>query len=165
MAIKVMAIIPDEINIKSIRRELEKELLAEGKDLSKDYRKTSSTWEGEKPKYPIEKGNEPSILVAPNGSEMAVNKWKWNNFGTSPHSIRPRRKLLRFRIGGRAKTRAGKLQSGPGRKASGPTVFALRVHHPGTKARGWLDIIFNNSLPRFQKRIDKAIGKGVKLLY
>ena len=41
--------------------------------------------------------------------------------GTRPHIIRPRTKqVLRFRIGGR-------------------TVFARVVHHPGTKARPFLD--------------------------
>lgn len=41
--------------------------------------------------------------------------------GTPPHTIRPRNKqALRFRIGGRI-------------------VFAKVVHHPGTKARPFLD--------------------------
>lgn len=43
------------------------------------------------------------------------------NDGTRPHIIRPRTKqALRFRVGGR-------------------TVFAKVVHHPGTRARPFLD--------------------------
>jgi phage gpG-like protein len=43
------------------------------------------------------------------------------NDGTRPHVIRPRRaQALRFRIGGR-------------------TVFAKEVHHPGTRAKPYLD--------------------------
>lgn len=43
------------------------------------------------------------------------------NDGTRPHIIRPRRaKALRFKVGGR-------------------TVFAKVVHHPGTRARPFLD--------------------------
>lgn len=43
------------------------------------------------------------------------------NDGTSPHIIRPRRaQVLRFNVGGR-------------------TVYAKVVHHPGTRARPFLD--------------------------
>jgi phage gpG-like protein len=43
------------------------------------------------------------------------------NDGTRPHVIRPRHKqALRFRVGGR-------------------TVFAKEVHHPGTRAKPYLD--------------------------
>jgi hypothetical protein len=43
------------------------------------------------------------------------------NDGTRPHLIRPRRaQVLRFKVGGR-------------------TVFAKVVHHPGTRARPFLD--------------------------
>lgn len=46
---------------------------------------------------------------------------KYVNDGTRPHIIRPRRaKALRFRVGGRI-------------------VYASVVHHPGTKARPFLD--------------------------
>ena len=43
------------------------------------------------------------------------------NDGTKPHIIRPKRaKALRFKVGGR-------------------TVYAMVVHHPGTRARPFLD--------------------------
>ncbi|MFD3535242.1 HK97 gp10 family phage protein [Streptomyces sp. NPDC058664] len=45
----------------------------------------------------------------------------WVNDGTRPHIIRPRRgKALKFKMGGR-------------------TVYAAVVHHPGTRARPFLD--------------------------
>lgn len=46
---------------------------------------------------------------------------KYVNDGTRPHIIRPRRaRALRFRVGGRI-------------------VYAAVVHHPGTRARPFLD--------------------------
>jgi hypothetical protein len=59
-------------------------------------------------------------------------------FGTKPHVILPKRsRVLAWpateggrRLSGRARTKAG--------KPTGPTAFATKVNHPGTKAQPYL---------------------------
>lgn len=60
--------------------------------------------------------------------------------GTKPHTIRPKKKRLKFQGGFTAKSRPGSLSSGAGGK-SGGFVFAKVVHHPGTKARHFSKLV------------------------
>lgn len=59
----------------------------------------------------------------------------WVDRGTKPHVIRPRwAPRLVFDSVFTPKTRPGSLQSGAG-GSKPPTVYAMEVHHPGTKPR------------------------------
>ena len=159
MAITVTAIIPKKMNIKAIRQELTKELESEGKDLEKDYSKTSSTWNGDAPKYPpktTSNNTELSLTVMPDGTQKAIDKWKWLNFGTSV-------RYATMSGNWQSKTKPGRLQSGAGR---GQVVRISRMHpRPGIKARKWNTIIFDRSFPRFRKRMKNAIRNGTNKLY
>ena len=69
------------------------------------------------------------------------DRYRYVDFGTKPHLIRPRRGLfLRFRGGYAAKTQPGVLASGSG-GASGALMYARMVRHPGTKARKFSALI------------------------
>ncbi len=65
----------------------------------------------------------------------------YQNDGTKPHEIRPRRKsILRFQAGG-------------------ATVWARRVRHPGTKAQLWTVTIGARMQRRLQQRIQQELSR------
>lgn len=88
--------------------------------------------------------------------------FKYVEFGTRPHVIVPRRaKLLRFQTDYQAKTKPGRLTSGPG-GARGPTVFARAVSHPGTEGRHFRKTIKKKWEPRVTRRLRGAVKVAVR---
>ena len=82
--------------------------------------------------------------------------------GTQPHIIRPRRKrVLRFRIGGQAKTIPNEIMSQRGARGR-QIVFARQVRHPGTQARNFDKVIkqkWDREYPaQLQRAIDAEYG-------
>lgn len=74
-------------------------------------------------------GNDSVEILA--GGTTTVGYAAWVEFGTRPHDIVPKRaKALAW---GGKRTLSGRLASG-----SKPTMFARRVHHPGTRAYPYL---------------------------
>ena len=89
------------------------------------------------------------------------------NSGTRPHTIVPvRAKALRFQWGGKgsymAKTTPGVIGAHSG-GSSGPIVYRQGVHHPGTKARGFVNLIRNKAwsaaIQRITRKLIDAWGK------
>jgi len=157
---RVKAIEPEIMNLDGMRRTIQQALLNEGADMRSDFEKTTSTWEGEKPTfkpYVATSGGAARVEIEPKG--QGVDKWGWLDRGTSSHFVRPKRaKRLRFKTGGKNKTRVGKLQSGPGQRPSGPDRFSKGHRVSGIKARNWSRVIYQNSSIRFLRRMNEAIN-------
>lgn len=140
-------------NYKATLKAIEAAKIAETEDVVKDFEKTWKTWR-HKPRV--------TVRITKDGAETRVNDqvWNWLDQGTKPHVIMPRRaKRLRFQLGFTPKTRVGSLSSGGG-GSSGPTVFSRGVNHPGTKARGWSELIQEASEKRFPGRVQIEITKA-----
>ncbi len=79
--------------------------------------------------------------------------------GTKPHTIVPvKAQALRWESGGSA----GYVTSRTGRrryqKTAGTATFAMRVNHPGTKAKPFMQRIVTNSAPDVQKLMWQALN-------
>jgi len=132
----------------------------------KDYHdRVVSPWSGEKPVFVIEaadKGGAWIRRIRPTGGK-GLDKWMWLR-GTKPHIIRPKwAKALRFKTAysPRTKPGAGGQYKGPG-KATGPTVQAQVVHHPGTEPRKLPQAIARWARPFFVKQMKAAVKRGAK---
>lgn len=81
----------------------------------------------------------------------------WTDQGTRPHIIRPRRSaFLRFKVGGKPKTRPGFIGSGPGAPGTDWRT-ALFVLHPGTTAR-----LFTKKIKeRRQKTLEQETSQNI----
>lgn len=169
--IKITGFIPKElINIDAVRLQLLNALRAEGREIRRDFWKTTRTWK-HKPKFEMKVSLKRAVSEGSVEVFTDSEIYRWVNDGTKPHPmgpIRPRRPggSLRIPTGGtRVKTTPGRLGSRRG-GSKGPYVFAKstkRFLHPGTRPR-----LFNVAITRrmertkrFQKRIDAAIGKGL----
>lgn len=85
----------------------------------------------------------------------------WTDRGTKPHLIKPKKaKKLAFNSKFKPKTKVNTLSSSAGKSAP-PVAFAMVVHHPGTKARGFSKLVLKRSRARFQGNVDKAVRRAV----
>jgi hypothetical protein len=88
--------------------------------------------------------------------------------GTRPHLIAPKNASVLSWEGGKyaAKTRTGVLGSrGGGLRPTGgvgQAVFARVVHHPGTKARAFEEIVAKRLQPVLEREVTAAILRTVK---
>ena len=153
---------PKKLNTSKIRQAIIKVLEAEGKAIASEFQKTTSSWQGERPKFEVLadiSGRDASVLVGPTGTDKAVNKWVWLDKGTKLHKIRAKRKPnLVFQSGYSPKTKVGFFGSFPG-GSFGPIVSKFEVQHPGTKARGWSVL----SVQRRRKRFVQALIEAAKV--
>ena len=141
---RIVPIKASPFNIKGLKTNLRKTLRAEGKIDKRMLQETTATWKGTKPRFRvIEKvtPNELSVHVVPSGA--GAQKWNWLEEGTRAHIISPRNRsgTLRFRTGGRPKTKIGKLKSGRGARGKN-WASAKQVRHPGTKPRLWRQVVW-----------------------
>jgi hypothetical protein len=82
------------------------------------------------------------------------------NEGTKPHTIWAKNaRTLAFPSAYTPKTRPGHMTAGSG-GASGPTVFAAEVHHPGTEARNFDKAIQKEWKPKFKRLMEQAMKTG-----
>lgn len=119
----------------SVFREAAKEI---ERETLREFRRTTTTWK-HKPKFESMQeitGNTLDLIV---GTDDAI--YNYVDQGTRPHIIRKRgNRPLLFRLGYRAKTTPGII----GSKAGGPYGDVMRmreVHHPGTRARNFGEMI------------------------
>ena len=146
---------------KEFERELRRELQAVAKDIKRDFRATVRYWK-HKPRLRLmtdpgdwsPRGSVSGLV----GTDDAI--YSYVDKGTRPHVIKPRRaKRLRFRTGYRAKTTPGVLISRRG-GATGDVVFARKVNHPGTEARGFSEELQRQWSRRFKARIQRAMNRA-----
>lgn len=116
----------------------------------RDFQSTTATWQ-HKPGFAVEAPSPDGRLV---GTDDEI--YGYVNGGTRAHTIRPRKKRLRFPSKFRAKTRPGALRSTRGSRG-GPVVFARAVRHPGTKARHFDEAI----AAKWQRRIPGLIRQAI----
>lgn len=88
--------------------------------------------------------------------------WGMLNEGTKPHRILPKKPngKLRFRTGYASKTTPGVLGSNSG-GASGGSVFARGVNHPGTSPRSWDETAKDKYDDLLGKIVQRAIDAAV----
>ena len=79
--------------------------------------------------------------------------------GTRPHIIRPkaRGRLRFFRTGFRPKSRVGWIGSNKGHAANKDLAFAKEVHHPGTEARKYPEVIKKKWEAEWGRQLARAI--------
>jgi len=88
-------------------------------------------------------------------------RYKWVDEGTRPHEIRPRRaSVLRFTGPYQPKTKPGVLASYAGGRGR-IVIWAQRVMHPGTEARGFSTIIRE----RVQATAANVVRAALRVLY
>lgn len=159
VTLRMKPIIPKDINKKALFDELEKEMKAIQKEMTKDFDSTVQTWSN-KPKFDKEFESSKSRIRIFTGTSNEI--YGYVSGGTRPHRIMPKKgKALRFRGSYRAKTSPGVIGSKAG-GASGGEVFSKGVNHPGTKARKFDEAIGKKWDRPFRSRIDKAIDRARK---
>ena len=160
--VQIKAIKPKVMNLKRVREELLKAAEAEGRVTQKLYGQIVATWQGDKPFFEslIEVGaNDVTILTGPNGSEMAIKKFKFLDEGTSV-------RWALMSSDWQSKTRPGVLKSGRG---AGRVIVVgkrwMRRPRPGIKARGWTEKIGKQRHKPFIQAMIKAKNRGLDKLY
>lgn len=107
-----------------------------------------------------------SMTVYPAGNPKAVEIYGYVDQGTEPHLIAPvRAPLLIFKTGYQPKTLARPARTVPGGgKATGPTVAAKLVHHPGSEAREFSATIARDLQPGFKDTIENTFRQIARQL-
>ena len=150
---------PKKLRTDKVRLNILNTLRAEGKIIADEFKKTTASWKGEKPKFEVLIGltsKDATVVVGPTGTDKAVLKWVWLDEGTKPHKIRAKRKPnLVFQSGYSPKTKVGFFGSFPG-GSFGPIVSKFEVPHPGTKGRGWSVLIVKSRRKRFVQALIEA---------
>jgi len=149
---------PKRLQEKEMKRVIRNAMKRVGYGIQKDFESTTATWD-HKPKFSvtttISGDDSPAVLV---GTDDEI--YGYVSGGTSAHIIRPKRaRALRFQKTYTAKTVPGVIGSKAG-GPSGPAVYAQEVHHPGTKARRFDQIIQKKWQPRFKREIEAAMKEA-----
>ena len=166
MAILVKEIKPSAMKVDAMALELVKGMREVGKEIQKDFEKTTKTWK-HKPKFvqtfAIKPGVGPELLVATDDEiYMFVNE------GTKPHPIfagiytgKSDKKALAFGSKFGAKTKPGVIGSTAG-MSGGKTVIRPYVQHPGTKARNFDKEIQKKWTKLYKRRMERAMAKAAR---
>lgn len=110
-----------------------------------------------------------TIVVENDGAQVSDDftvgdLWKaLDKTGVRPHVILPKKQggRLAFQTNYQPHTRPIGRSGGPGR-ATGPTVFAKKVNHPGFAPRHFSRVINKKLDRRFRAAIDKGVRVGAK---
>lgn len=155
-----------ELDPKRFAKALQKATHIMAQTSLKEYQSTVSTWT-----HSVEFAITENVDVNAATAEYMISTddliYHWVDKGTKPHIIRAKqtrdakghfgkRGKLRFMVGGSPKTIPGKLGSGPGAPGSS-WVSKTEVHHPGTKARGFGDLIYQHIEKSYAKIAMKEI--------
>lgn len=131
----------------------------------KEFEKRVSNWRG-KPGFAARKVITTDYIaldVYPTG--LYANRWIWTSRGTKRHEIAVRyAPLLVFRLGYNAKTQPIDQYNVGNGKATGAQRTALRVMHPGTKARRFEESINKKEQNWYKKTIENAFRRGIRAM-
>ena len=157
--IELTAILPkgDIINVKQLMGVIRGAGVEVGRGMRTDLEKTTRTWK-HKPIFTIRIDTKGDALVSVFTDSLI---YYFVSHGTEPHIIKPRRKkVLAFNVPFTAKTKVRWIGSRNGSRGK-LQVFSKGVHHPGTEARDYDDVLSKKWQPKFeilmQRRIDNAI--------
>lgn len=122
-----------------------------------------SDWK-HKPKFTAIVTLKPGLIqgtVGAKGQEATI--FGYVDRGTKPHIIRPKvAKALKFQLNYSPRTQPiARAKTGTGR-ASGPTVFAKEVHHPGNKPRKFAETFSDILAIEFRRRTEDAIKRAIR---
>lgn len=124
-------------------------------DMRRDFELTTYTWD-HKVKFTIQQHKRGWKVFTKD------DIYRFVDLGTRPHIIKAKRaKVLEFQGGYAAKTRPGVIGS-TGGGPSGDMQYAKVVHHPGTKARRFTQIIYRKFQKQTGPRVQKAIKYGTE---
>lgn len=153
---KSKVIIPRKLSVDPAKmaRAIQNTLTNVAENIRIDFLVTVQTWE-HKPTFAII-ASAWSRTVGTDGDIYAML-----NKGTRPHIIRPKAGgVLVFRTPFRSKTLPRSISSGAGGKGLNQVITRGPVHHPGTAAREWDQVIaqkWDKQVgPIFQRAIDAA---------
>ncbi len=150
---EILAVIEDRG--RNIAGALERAAREIRQELDARYRVTYASWL-HRPTVNVD------VHVHPQRLDIVVETdqlYRYVDLGTRPHVILPRHApMLHFLSDYQPKTVPGVLGSGSG-GAYGEDVFARRVHHPGTEARGFTKRIFAEAREWSQRMIFEHLLK------
>lgn len=153
--IRFKALVAKPFKFEDLHGDMARELRSFGRTMQSDFESTVSTWH-HKPEFRLKLEQSPSYLRVVVGTNAKV--YEYVSKGTRPHTIRARRRSLRFRSGYSSKTVPGRIPARGG-GARGSYVFRPQVRHPGTEARNFPDLIVDARQPAFAPRIQAAINR------
>lgn len=149
---------------KAFRDEVVKTINGKSKpELIAAHNRIVSNWRN-KPEFKARKRiTKKGITIFVYASGDAARIWGYVTGGTKPHTITPKRGgyPLRFKTGYKPKTKPPGKFGGPG-AYTGPQVRAMRVRHPGTKARRFEQTIADDYKRTFQRDIENAMRRGLR---
>jgi hypothetical protein len=161
----VHAIIPEKLKPDAIRLALLTELGSIGGDIKKDFEKTTKTWK-KKPKFVLIKGLKAGKIELLVYTDDPI--YYFVDKGTKPHLIwagaytgKSEKTVLAFPGTFSAKTMPGVLSSFRGFSGGDP-VFTPYVEHPGTKPRGFENMITKIWDKTYGFRMESAMARGTK---
>lgn len=179
-------LVPEKFDWPNMLGELRKEWDAIGKDIVKDFEKTTTTWTRNKPRFVVDKdenmflrfegGSQKwEMTIGPHaqaagdtkGGTSAYQIWVWLDDGTRPHVIVPKKApRLAFIWDGfgsyRPKTKPGVIDSFEG-GSTGDWVYRKRVKHPGHKPRRFTQTITRKWQLPIYKRMEAAMNRAARL--
>ena len=154
ISIKFTPVLPKKFNATALIAETTRAMKFMQNEVHKDFLKTTDTWEN-KPEF------ENTFEATPTQIRFEVSTddeiYGYVNNGTRPHEIEgfP----LAFMAAYKSKTTPRKIGSHGG-GGSGETVFATKVHHPGTEPRDFDTAIVVKEAPRMSEMLRKAVKKA-----
>ena len=166
--IKVRAIKPKPINDKAMNAVILAEMKTFGELMKRDVERVTSGWSGERPEWVlVNRANQFQVITGvklANPNSKGAKKWIWADLGTPPHAIEPKSPhgVLAFQPKYQAGSKPGRLLTVQG-KSSGDTVFAKHVDHPGTKPRGWTEMLRKDWQKSFERWMGTVMSKVVKV--
>lgn len=155
--VKVVAIVPKDLfaDTAKISRAVETTFNNAARAVKVDFDTTTQTWKN-RPVFTITKDGPGSRTVATDDEIYG-----YVNEGTPPHIIRARRApLLRWNYPFRPKTRPRYIGSNAGGVGSN-VARAKLVHHPGTKAREFTEVIYAKWDKQFPIQLQRVIDAEV----
>lgn len=125
-----------------VRAELQDVMNELKDDILADFEKTTDGWQTQVDfSARFYAGDNLRITVSPGGPGAEI--WGYVNSGTRPHLIRAHGRTLAFEVGGE-------------------TVFTPVVHHPGTKARNFDEMIAAKHRPAFRALAENGLRRALR---
>ena len=159
MIIVVKKIKAPRLQIDAVRLELLNVMRAEGRVHQRELRKTTATWQGDKPQFESLvslQGGAATVLTGPVGNEMGIKKWSWLDGGT-------RVRYATMSGDWRSKTRVKWFGSGGGK---GRMLFVNRRRpRPGIAARGWSEALTLTRKNAFQKAVLAGLKRASERMW
>ena len=156
------AIKPQRLKVENFEKEIETALEREGKEHQRKLKPTVETWKNppDFESLTSSEGGDLIVLTGPTGDEDAVLHWLWTDQGTEPHTITARNApFLKFNQNFIPATSPGKFSSTQA-ASWGPMATKTTVNHPGTKPRGWTEILSKERKKPFERSMFGAMEKA-----